>query len=87
MPWLANIFGTNWKTNTAAAIVFVLSCPALVAALTNWTHRQPADWRGALAGIVISIGLAAAKDNSTHSTISEVESATDKAKEKHVVDL
>jgi hypothetical protein len=87
MTWLINAFGTNWKTNTAAAVVFVLSCPAFVGALTDWAHHQPADWRGALAGIVIAVGLAAAKDNSTHSTTSEVESATYKAKEKRVVDL
>ena len=81
------MFGTNWKTNTAATIVFALSCPAFVDALTHWAHHQPADWRGTLAGIVISVGLAAAKDNSTHSTTGEVEAATDKAREKYIVDL
>jgi len=87
MTWFTKAFGANWKTNSAAAVVFVLSCPAFVATLTDWAHHQPADWRGALAGIVISVGLAAAKDNSTHSTTSEVESATSKVKEKSVVDL
>ncbi|MFY9906747.1 MAG: hypothetical protein WBD45_25520 [Terriglobales bacterium] len=87
MTWFVKVFGANWKTNTAAAVVFVLSCPGFVGAFTNWAHRQPADWREALAGIVISVGLAVAKDNSTHSTTSEVEAATDKAREKCVVDL
>jgi uncharacterized protein (DUF697 family) len=87
MTWFTKAFGTNWKTNTAAAVVFVLSCPAFVGALADWAHHQSADWRGALAGVVIAVGLAAAKDNSTHSTTSEVESATTKAKEKGVVDL
>jgi hypothetical protein len=73
------MFGANWKTNTAAAIVFVLSCPAVVAAFSTWAHRQPADWRGALAGFVLSIGWAVAKDSSTYSTASEVEDATGKA--------
>jgi hypothetical protein len=81
MASLIKVFGTNWKTNAAAAIVFVLSCPAFVAALANWAHRQPADWRGALVGIVIASGLAAAKDSSTHSTTTEVEAASDKAQE------
>jgi hypothetical protein len=87
MAGLIKVFSMNWKTNAAAAIVFMLSCPAFVAALANWAHGQPADWRGALAGIVIALGLAAAKDSSTHSTTTEVEAATDKATEKHVVDL
>jgi hypothetical protein len=87
MTWLTRAFVTNWKTNTAAAVVFVLSCPAFVAALSNWAHHQSADWRGAVAGVVIALGLAAAKDGSTHSTTTEVEAATDEAKEKCVVDL
>ncbi len=87
MTWFTKALGANWKTNTAAAVVFVLSCPAFIAALTDWAHHQSADWRGALAGIVISVGLAAAKDSSTHSTTTEVEGATGKAKEKRVVDL
>jgi len=77
--WLINLIGTNWKTNLAAAIIFVLSVPAFVGALTSWAHHQPADWRGAFAGVVVSIGLAVAKDGSTHSTIAQVKAATDKA--------
>jgi hypothetical protein len=87
MAWLIKVFGANWKTNVAAGVVFVLSCPAFVAALSSWAHHQRADWRGALVGIVIALGLAAAKDSSTHSTTTETEAATEKAKEKQVVDL
>jgi hypothetical protein len=87
MAWLIKVFGANWKTNAAAGIVFVLSCPVFVAALSSWAHHQRADWRGALVGIVIALGLAAAKDSSTHATTTEGESASDKAKERHLVDL
>jgi len=75
-------FRANWKTNLSAAVVFVLSVPEFVTAFTNWVHNQPADWRGAIAGLVVSIGLAAAKDSSTHSTVTQIEVATDKANRK-----
>lgn len=87
MAWLIKLLGTNCKTNTAAAVVFVLSCPSFVEAFTRWGHHQPADWRGAVAGLAISIGLAVAKDSSSHSTTTEVAAATDKAKENHGVDI
>jgi hypothetical protein len=82
MNWFITIFCANWKTNLSAAVVFVLSVPAIVTAFTDWAHHQPADWRGAFAGLVISIGLAVAKDSSTHSTVAQVEAATDQASAK-----
>ncbi|MGA2355705.1 MAG: hypothetical protein ABSG02_14515 [Terriglobales bacterium] len=87
MNWLVKLFGSNWKTNTAAAIVFVLSCPAFIDAFTRWAHHQPADWREALAGLAMSIGLAVAKDSSTHSTSAEVAAATNAAQGNHGLDV
>jgi hypothetical protein len=81
------ILGANWKTNLAAVVVFVLSCPPFLGALTKWAYHQPADWRGAFVGVVMAVGLAVAKDSSTHSTTAQIEAATDKAKEKDSVDL
>jgi hypothetical protein len=87
MSRIKAILGVNWRTNLAAAVVFVLSCPPFVGALTKWAHHQPADWRGALVGVVMAVGLAVAKDGSTHSTTAQIEAATDKAKGKDSVDL
>lgn len=87
MDWLVKVFGANWRTNTAAAIVFVLSCPAFLDAFTRWAHHQPAHWREALAGLAMSIGLALAKDSSTHSTAAEVTAATNRTRGDHGVDV
>lgn len=79
--WIVKVFGANWKTNLASAVTFLLSVPSLITAITDWAHHQPADWRGAVLGIVVATGLAFSKDASNHSTAAQVEKATEKAAE------
>lgn len=68
--------GQNWKTTGAAILTFLLSIPSVVSALTAWANHQPTDWRMAVVGIVTGLGLLAAKDSTTHSTVNQVETAT-----------
>jgi hypothetical protein len=79
MNWFLKTFGANWKTNTAAVISFLMGVPALVTAINNASHGQPADWRSALIGIVVAVGFAVSKDSSNHSTVEQVQAATAKA--------
>lgn len=80
MKWIVRVFGPNWKTSLAALLSFAISIPQLVTAFTDWSHHQPADWRGALVAIIVAAGLAASKDADNHSTIAQVEKATEKEK-------
>ena len=66
----------NWKTNLAAAVLVIYSAPPFVAAVIAWQNRQPANWRSAIIGLIVSAGLAAAKDGTNHSTLLQVEKAT-----------
>jgi len=77
--YLTKILGQNWKTTLAAIAAFAVSVPAVVTAIEQWSHHQPVDWRSAVVGLVLAVGLAVAKDASTHSTAEQVESATVKA--------
>ena len=70
---------TNWKTNLAAVAAFAWSVPQFVTAVTAWEHNQPADWKGAIVALILSAGLFAAKDASTHSTQLQVAKATSDA--------
>lgn len=79
---MVKVLGPNWKTTLAALLSFAMSVPQLVTAFTNWAHHQPADWRGAVIGLVIAAGLAASKDADNHSTVAQVEKATEKAAEQ-----
>lgn len=81
MNWIVKVLGPNWKTTLAAALSFAISIPQLVTAFTNWSHHQPADWRGAAVAIIVAAGLAASKDADNHSTAAQVEKATEKAAE------
>jgi hypothetical protein len=79
VTWILKTFGTNWKTNLAAVVSFLLSVPSLISAITICAHHQPADWRGAALGIVIALGFAVAKDSTTHSTPAQSQAALAKA--------
>lgn len=77
------MLGTNWKTNLTAAITGVLTLlmgiPTFISAITAWSAHQQVDWRSVLVSTalaVITAGLAAAKDSTTHSTVTQVEAAT-----------
>jgi len=82
MNWITKVLGVNWKTNLAAALTFIATVPAVVTAFQQWSHHKPADWRGAVIGLIVAGGLAVAKDASTHSTAEQVQAATDKVSEK-----
>ena len=72
MKWL----GTNWKTNLAAILSFLLSVPQFVTAIQSYIKHEPADWRGAIAALVVALGLLASKDSTTHSTVDQVAKST-----------
>lgn len=81
---IANFFtkylGSNWKTNLASILSFLATVPALVTAADNWAHHLPVDWRGAAFGLIVSLGLAVAKDGTNHSTEEQVKKATEEKK-------
>jgi hypothetical protein len=74
--WMQSHFGKNWKTSMAAFVAFLMSVPQLVTAVQHWVNHQPADWRGAIAALVVAAGLAFSKDSDNHSTEAEVKKAT-----------
>lgn len=74
--FMKKILGANWKTTGAAILVFLLSVPSVVSAITAWAQHQTPDWRMAILGIVTGLGLLAAKDSTTHSTAAQVENST-----------
>lgn len=72
----------NWKTSLTGFIGLLLSVPTFVSALQAWGAHQPVDWRQILVSTtitVISTGLLASKDSTTHSTVQEVEKSTQEA--------
>lgn len=78
-----SILGTNWKTNLTAALTglltLLLGIPTFVTAITAWSNHQSVDWRSVLVSTalaVVTAGLAAAKDSTTHSTQAQVTTAT-----------
>jgi len=73
--WLIKVFGLNWRTNLAAAIAFLISVPSLITAITDWAHHQPADWRGAILGVVLAAGVALSKDAATFTTTDQAAAA------------
>lgn len=74
----------NWKTNLAAFVLVVYSAPSFVAAVEAWQNHQPANWRAGIIGLIVAAGLAGAKDGTNHSTVAQVEKATEKAAEKTI---
>jgi hypothetical protein len=76
MNWFIKTFGANWKTNTAAAVSFLMGVPALVTAVQHFSNHQPADWYAAIFGIVLAAGFAVSKDATNHSTVAQVQAAT-----------
>jgi hypothetical protein len=65
----------NWKTNLAALGAFMWSIPQVVSAITAYFHNQPADWKGAILGIIAALGLLASKDSDNHSTLAQVQAS------------
>lgn len=83
------MLGTNWKTNLSSIVTgiltLILGVPTFVQAVTDWSNHKAVDWRSVLVStalVVITAGLAAAKDSTTHSTVAQVEVATEKAIDK-----
>ena len=66
----------NWMTNLIALVSFIYSVPQVVTAVQAWSQHQKADWRGAAAGLILTAGMAAAKDFTNHSTATEVQQST-----------
>jgi hypothetical protein len=66
----------NWKTNLIAVIAFIYAVPQVVQSIQAWSNHQPANWRSALVALLLAGGMAAAKDSTTHSTVAEVNQAT-----------
>jgi hypothetical protein len=72
----------NWKTTASGIVTFILSIPILYSAIENYAEHKPVDWRNVLimaALWAVSHGLIQAKDNTTHSTVAEVQTATKEA--------
>ena len=74
------VLGLNWRTNLVAVMSFLYGIPQVVTAVQNWIHGKPADWREAIAAIVVGIGFALSKDAKTHSTVEQVEAASKQVK-------
>lgn len=81
------MLGQNWKTNLASILTglltTVMGVPTLIAAIAAWSNHQPVDWRAVLTTTVMAIvtaGLAAAKDATTHSTQAQTAAASAVAK-------
>jgi len=68
----------NWKTTISGVLTIVVTLATAGLALL---HGQPVNATVLIAGITSGVGLIAAKDASTHSTVAQVEAATATAKE------
>jgi len=68
---------TNWKTTLAGV-------SAILTALADIGHSlsvgYPINWAADMPAIIGGVGLILAKDATTHSTVEQVQAATDKAK-------
>ncbi len=65
----------NWKTNLAAAAAFAFSVPQFVTAIQQWQAGTKVDWHTAVVSLIVSAGLAFAKDGDNHSTPAQVAAA------------
>jgi hypothetical protein len=74
----------NWKTTATGIITFLLGVPEIVTALHQWAAHQSVDWRNVAVSAAMAIGglgLVAAKDSTTHSTVAEVQVSTAKVEQ------
>ena len=65
----------NWKTNLAALAAFAFSVPQFVTAIQQWQAGTKVDWHTAVVSLIVSAGLAFAKDGDNHSTPAQVAAA------------
>jgi drug/metabolite transporter (DMT)-like permease len=78
--WMTKVLGESWRTNAVSVLAFLYTVPQVVAAVTAYINHQPADWRGAATGTLIAAGLWLAKDKQVHSTMAQVEAASQQPK-------
>jgi hypothetical protein len=67
----------NWKTSSAGVAAI---CSALADIAHSLSAGTPVNWNVDIPAIFGGIGLIAAKDSTTHSTVAQVETATVAAK-------
>jgi hypothetical protein len=81
MNW--KLMMANLKTTIAGILGFLLSIPIFVQAIEDWGNHRPVNWVQVAIGVgmwAYSHGLMTAKDDNTHSTVSQVEQATTEAR-------
>jgi hypothetical protein len=66
----------NWRTDLVSLVAFIYAVPQVVETIQAWSNGQPANWKQALVALLLSAGMAAAKDSTNHSTVQEVNKAT-----------
>jgi hypothetical protein len=73
-------FVKNWKTNVLATVAIVYSATQFVTAVQAWEAGQPANWKAAFISLIVAAVGYAAKDAGNVPTQTEVNIATQKAK-------
>ena len=66
-------FWQNWKTNSSGVVAMLA---AFVDIGTGLYRKSAVNWSLDLTAIVLGLGLLFAKDNTTHSTVAQVEAAS-----------
>lgn len=69
----------NWKTTSAGIAAILTAGGDIIHSISTGT---PVNWNVDIPAIIGGIGLIAAKDATTHSTITEVQAATVKTETK-----
>lgn len=74
-------FWLNWKTNSAGIVSMLLAFVDIVTALV---HYNTPNWAPDFLAIVLGFGLLFAKDSNNHSTLMQVETATNQDRQKTI---